>query len=60
MVLAAVHIDVPEGRVVALQIKAAYKPLFGAWLDNKEPQQVALQFDDIVLGDPEGIGVGNR
>ena len=55
--LEAVYVDVPQGKVTALQIKPAFKPLFRVWLENGEPQQVALRFHpgDIVLGDPEGI-----
>jgi hypothetical protein len=55
MMLDAIHVDVPGAKVVALQVKPAYKPLFRAWLESEEPQQVSLRFTHVVLGDPEGI-----
>ena len=55
MMLEAVYVDVPGAKAVALQVKAAYKPLFRAWLENGEPQPCLLRFSDVVLGDPEGI-----
>ena len=56
MMLEAVYVDVPGKKLVALQVKPAFKPLFRAWLGNEEPQQVSLRFgSDIVFGDPDGI-----
>ena len=56
MMLQAVYVDVPKKKLVALQVKPTFKPLFRAWLENEEPQQVQLRFtSDIVFGDPEGI-----
>ncbi len=56
MMLEAVYVDVPGKKLVALQVKPAFKPLFRAWLDNEEPQQVSLRFgSNIVYGDPDGI-----
>jgi site-specific DNA recombinase len=57
MMLEAVYVDVPGKKLVALQVKPAFKPLFRAWLDNEEPQQVSLRFgSNIVYGDPMGTG----
>jgi site-specific DNA recombinase len=57
MMLEAVYVDVPNKRLVALQVKPAFKPLFRVSLERKEPQLLTVRFghSDIVPGDPEGI-----
>ena len=55
--LEAVYVDVPNKKLVAFQVKPAFKPLFRVSLDRKEPQLLSARFghSDIVSGDPEGI-----
>ena len=57
MMLEAVYVDVPNKRLVAFQVKPAFKPLFRVSLERKEPHLLSVRFghSDIVHGDPEGI-----
>ncbi len=57
MMLDAVYVDTSTKRIVALQIKPSFKPLFTAWLGTKNPDEttVRLGAKKIVDGDPDGI-----
>ena len=42
MMVDAVYVDVQEAKVVAIQVKPAFKPLFQVWLDNEDAEKRLL------------------
>jgi len=47
-------VDTKEARVVALQVKPAFKPLFQVWIENEDPEKQLVRVGaDVVHGGPE-------
>jgi len=54
MMLESVYVDTKEPKVVALQVKPGFKPLFQVWIDHEDPERQLVRVGtDVVHGGPE-------
>ena len=42
MMVEAIYVDVQLGKLVAIQVEPAFKPLFQVWLDNEDPKKLPV------------------